>query len=351
MDLPQFHQAVVLKERGNGIQFEVIELPLPELGPADVLIKRSVTGLCGTDFALASGALGETRRILGHEGIGRIVKLGSLLDESQAKIGQRVGVSWVRDVCGSCAFCLHDGGEAHCVKQIHSGRKVDGTLAGFTVVPSTYIIKLPEGPSDQILAPIMCAGVTAYKALKICNATPGSWVVLVGAGGGVGSLGIQYAREMGYRVIAVDAGSNRKEFCLSLGANAYVDIEQEGDVPAVVRKLTDKQGARAAIVCAGSSSAYQDALQMVAPFGTLVCVGITPVSQQIQFHPLTLIDNGIRIVGSMVGTRGDVLEAVEFVRRGQVFPSVQMVSLAEVTDVAKLQALNKINAKLVVSLW
>jgi propanol-preferring alcohol dehydrogenase len=147
---------------------------------------------------------------------------------------------------------------------------------------------------------------------------------------------------MGYRVIAVDAGSQKEESCLGLGANAYVDIEQEADIPAAVRQLTDKQGARAAIVCAGSSRAYQDAFQMVAPFGTLVCVGITPLSQPIQFHPLTLIDNGIRVVGSMVGTRGDILEAVEFVKRGQVVPSVQMLSLEEIADVAKLQALKKV---------
>ncbi|OJI99239.1 hypothetical protein ASPVEDRAFT_125961, partial [Aspergillus versicolor CBS 583.65] len=321
-------------------------LPIPQPGPTDVLVKLSVTGLCGTDFALASGALGQTRPILGHEGIGRVSKLGSALNESQVKLGQRVGISWVRGVCGDCAFCLHEGGEgeAHCAAQIHSGRKVDGTLAGFTVVPFDYISMLPEGLEDAVLAPVMCGGVTAYKALKLANVVPGAWVVLLGAGGGVGSLGIQYARAMGYRVIAVDAGSEKEEACLELGASVYVDINREGlDIARAVKGLTDGKGASAVIVIAGSARAYQDAFHLVAPFGTLVCVGITPLSEPIQVHPLTLIDNGIRVIGSMTGTRQDIVEAVEFVRRGEVVPEVQIIPLKIMEGIGELRAQNKVS--------
>lgn len=268
------------------------------------------------------------------------------MNESQVHIGQRVGVSWVRDVCRHCAFCLHEGGdgEAHCAAQIHSGRKVDGTLAGFTVVPYGYIVRLPEGPEDRVLAPVMCGGVTAYKALRLAGAAPGSWVVLLGAGGGVGSLGVQYARAMGYRAIAVDAGSQKEEVCLELGASAYLDIEQEGlDLSGTVRRLTDGYGASAVIVIAGSARAYQDAFDLVAPFGTLVCVGITPPSEPIQVHPLTLIDNGVRVLGSMTGTRQDIVEAVEFVRRGEVVPEAQMIPLDSMENMGELRASSKVS--------
>lgn len=331
---------------GPNHHFEITNLPLPQPGPTDVLVKLSVTGLCGTDFALASGALGQTRPILGHEGIGRVAKLGSALNESQVKLGQRVGISWVRDICGHCAFCLHPGGEgeAHCAAQLHSGRKVDGTLAGFTVVPFDYIVMLPEGPEDGVLAPVMCGGVTAYKALKLANVVPGAWVVLLGAGGGVGSLGIQYARAMGYRVIAVDTGSEKEGPCRGLGASAYVDIEQAGlDIAGTVKGLTDGKGASAVIVIAGSARAYQDAFRLVAPFGTLVCVGITPLSESIQVHPLTLIDNGIRVIASMTGTRQDIVEAVEFVRRGEAIPEVQIIPLKSMEGIGKLRASNKVS--------
>ncbi len=206
-------------------------------------------------------------------------------------------------------------------------------------MPYDYIVRLPEGSEDGVLAPVMCGGVTAYKALKVADVAPGSWVVLLGAGGGVGSLGVQYARAMGYRVIAVDAGSQKKEACLELGASAYVDIDQEGlDIADTVKGLTDGQGARAVIVIAGSSRAYQDAFHMVAPFGTLVCVGITPLSDPIQVHPLTLIDTGVRVIGSMTGTREDIVEAVEFVRRGEVVPEVQMIPLDSMERIGELRA-------------
>lgn len=288
-----------------------------------------MTGICGTDIALASGKLGPCCRILGHEGIGRVVKIGTSVEEKSVQIGDRVGVSWVRDSCGDCAMCLH-GEEMRCVKQVHSGRAVDGTLAQYTVVPFRSMIRLPEGPSDEQLAPIMCAGVTAYRALKICGAVPGQWVVISGAGGGVGAMAIQYARAMGYRVLAIDAGEKKGDYCLRLHAEVYLDVLKQENIGQAVKDATDGQGAAAVIVAAGSTKAYQDAFDMLAPFGTLVCVGIPPPSEKIQFHPLQFIDNGIRVIGSMVGSKQDIGEALKFVQRGVVVPDVEVIGLEEV---------------------
>lgn len=235
-------------------------------------------------------------------------------------------------------MCLRDGGETRCVAQIHSGRRVDGTFAEFTVVPFRYMIRLPEGPSDEELAPIMCGGVTAYKVLKICGAPPGQWIVISGAGGGLGALGIQYGRAMGYRVLAIDSGSQKREYCLGLQAEAYLDVSKENDISAAVKRLTGGQGASAVLVTAGSAQAYQDALDMLAPFGTLVCVGIPPPSQSVHFHPLALIDRGFRIVGSMVGSRGDIQEAVDFVRRREVIHRVHLTTLDRIMEIANPHA-------------
>ncbi|KAL4890897.1 hypothetical protein BDV59DRAFT_183346 [Aspergillus ambiguus] len=349
MALPACHKVATLLE-GKEPRFEVIEAKLPDIGPTDLLIKLSATGVCGTDVGLASGKLGPCRRILGHEGIGRVVNRGAALPESSVAIGQRVGVSWVRDTCGDCPMCLHDGGEIRCQKQVHSGRVVDGTFAEYTVVPFRHMIRLPQGPSDEHLAPIMCAGVTAYKALKECGAVPGQWVVISGAGGGVGSLGIQYACAMGYRVLATDAGEQKREYCLRLGAEAYLDVTKEEDIAAGVMSATDNQGAGAVVVAAGAVQAYQDALGMLAPFGTLVCVGIPPPSLSVHFHPLLFIDRGIRVIGSMVGSKGDIADAVRFVQRKAVVPDVEVTTLDRLSDIMQQLALQQSTTKYVIKL-
>lgn len=336
----------MLQKQGHEPQFAVQELPLPVPGPNDVLVRLTASGVCGTDFALASGELGPVRAILGHEGIGRVVKLGSSLSESQVRLGQRVGVAWLRDVCGECAMCLHENGETRCYATVQSGRKVDGTFAEYTIVPFRYLMKLPEKLSDEQIAPILCGGLTIYKSLKICGATPGTFIAISGAGGGVGALGIQYAKAMGFHIVAVDAGDQKREYCLKLGAEAYVDVTKVSDAAAAVKEATRGRGASAVLVTAGSAAAYQSSLGMLAPFGTLVCIGIPPPTQTMNFHPLSFIDHGYRIIGSAVGTRGDVLEALEFVDRKQVTPTVQMAKLEDLTEMAKKSASGQVGDSL-----
>lgn len=213
-----------------------------------------------------------------------------------------------------------------------SGLKRDGTFAEYAVVPSRYVIRIPEGVSDELVAPILCGGVTAYKAIKISEAVPGQWIVISGAGGGVGALGIQFAKAMGYRVIAIDVGNAKREYCLHLGAEVYFDAK-EVDVAAIHALTGD--GAAAVLVMANSGKAYQAALELVAPYGAFVCVGIPPPDQQVSFHPLLGISKNVRIIGSAVGTRKDIWEAIEFVKRGSVKPMVEMASLNDLSEIAK----------------
>ncbi|KAH7126512.1 alcohol dehydrogenase [Dactylonectria estremocensis] len=338
-------RVAVLVNQGPDFSFEIQSIAGPTVGPREVLVELEVTGICGTDLGLAYGYLGKANSIIGHEGVGRIVSVGS--ESSKALVGQRVGVGWLRDACGSCHPCMR-GGETHCKLQIFSGRDVAGTLATLAVVPERYVVALPEDLSAVQLAPVMCAGVTAYKALKSSEAIPGSWVAVSGAAGGVGALAVQYAKAMGYRTIAIDGGDGQRQKCLDAGAEIYLDYEKESNLKAAVVRETSGLLCAAAIVCAGSAAAYEAALTCVDYFGTLVCVGIPPPTTKVTFHPLSLIDSGIKIVGSLVGSRADVLEAVEFVRRGLVAPKTVTIGLEELNQHVK--KINEIDGKLVVRL-
>jgi propanol-preferring alcohol dehydrogenase len=322
------------KHEDSTYHFETKTVRVPEIGPLDILVRLSVTGVCGSDFHLAAGYMGPTKDVLGHEGVGRVVKLGSAVDKSSICIGTRVGLGWIRDICGECFCCMSPGGEGRCMAKLCSGWRKDGTFAEYAVIPSRYVIRIPQEVPDHLVAPIMCGGVTAYKAIKVSEAGPGRWMVISGAGGGVGALGVQYAKAMGYRVIAIDIGDveRKQEYCLKLGAEAYFDAK-EVDAAKIMSLTGD--GAAAVLVMANTGKAYQAAMEFVAPLGTLVCVGIPALEDNVSFHPIPFIGRGVRIIGSAVGTRKDIWEAIEFVQRGAVKPAVEMVTLDDLTDIAK----------------
>ncbi|OQE30006.1 hypothetical protein PENSTE_c002G08441 [Penicillium steckii] len=324
-------------------------MPMPTIRPNEVLVELEVTGFCGTDISLAHGYLGPCQPILGHEGVGRIVATGSLCKNKAAVEGQLVGVGWIRDACGSCRVCFGDmKDETRCLKQVFSGRDVPGTLARYTVVPERYITPLPNDVPPKLLAPIMCAGVTAYKAIKVANMAPGSWVAISGAAGGVGSLALSYAKAMGYRPIAIDGGEQRRLSCMEAGAEVYVDFEKEDDLRTALLLKTAGNLCSAIIVCAGAATAYEAALECLDYHGTLVAVGIPLPSSKIRFHPLSLIDYGIRIIGSITGDRVDIDEAAEFVRKGFVKPKIKEISIEELVENPEL--FNELGEKLVVKL-
>lgn len=286
---------------------------------------------------MALGHMGPVGNILGHEGVGRIAELGSNVSsqDSTVHVGQRVGVAWLRDVCGVCNLCvdLANEGETRCAEALHSGKAYDGTFAEYTLVPLRYLARIParfDDVPDAEIAPILCGGVTAYKAIKGCHLTPGQWLVVSGAGGGLGGLAVAFAHAMGYRVIAVDAGASKEAYCKSQGAEHYVDVTQADDAGTRVKNLTNGQGAKAVVVTATAAAAYQKAFDMLACFGTLMCVSILPEDVKVMFHPLWMIDNGWTVKGSSVGTRADILEALEFVKRRVVIPKIKWAELEEV---------------------
>ncbi|KAJ5792110.1 uncharacterized protein N7503_008088 [Penicillium pulvis] len=325
INIPETQKASILQNPGPDIAFSIANVPVPTITPQQVLVKLSVTGVCGTDITLAKGYLGPTQHILGHEGVGKVIQVGAACTSPNAVLGQTVGVGWIRDACGSCQNCARD--TTRCETQVFSGRDVSGTLTSYVAVPERYITPLPENVSPELLAPVMCAGVTAYKALKVAGITPGSWVLVSGAGGGVGALAVSYAKAMGYRPIGVDGGSKRGEIVIEAGAEIYIDYEEDQDLKSAVLRETGGKLCAAAIVCAGVVSAYESSIECLDYFATLVAVGIPPPPLKMSIHPLTLIDYGIRMIGSITGDRADIAEAAEFVRRGVVVPKVIMVAM------------------------
>lgn len=331
--IPQTHRAAILTQQADHTySFTTQTIPLPTLEPNQILLRLTHSGICGSDLHLASGHLGPVKSILGHEGVGRVVAHGSSVPPTQLPLNTRVGIAWVRDICGACAACLR-GEEGRCLALLTSGRAWEGSFAEYATVPARYVVRLPDeepGLEDAVVAPILCGGVTAYKALKVCGATGGAWVAVSGAGGGVGALAVQFGKAMGYRVLAVDVG--KRDYCLAVGAEAYLDAGDASEE--AVQELTG-EGVQAAVVAAGTNKAYQAAIDWLAPFGTLVCVGIPPGDQLVNFHPRWFVGKGIRVLGSAVGTRQDILEALEFLRRGVVKPAVEVVSLDQLDSITR----------------
>lgn len=302
---------------------------------------------------MALGHMGPVGNILGHEGVGRIAAVGSnvLSLDPTVEIGQRVGVAWTRDICGVCKYCadLSNEGETRCAEALHSGKPAyPGTFAEYTIVPLRYLARIPaafDDVSDEEVAPILCGGVTAYKAIKNCHLTPGQWMVVSGAGGGVGALAVAFGHAMGYRVIAIDAGASKEQYCKSQGAEHYIDITSDADAGKKVHELTDVQGARAVVITATAAAAYEKAFDMLAPFGTLMCVSILPEDAKVMFHPLWMIDHGWTVKGSSVGTRADILEALEFVKRRVVVPKVKPAALEDIEELIWKMSKGQVSAR------
>ena len=266
--------------------------------------------------------------------------------EHKWKVGDRAGVKWIASTCGQCEFCLNGTDECHCPSQKNSGFSAPGTFQQFVVADGRYTTRIPEGVTDEEAGPIMCGGVTAYTACKRSLVRPGQWIVLPGAGGGLGHFAVQYAKAMvrytpqcfsvvltffqGMRVIAVDGGSEKEALCKRLGAEAFIDFQTCKDIPAEVMKLTT-HGAHGVIVTAASKEGYAAAPMMLRPGGRMVAVGLPKDPNVIAgAPPLMLALKRLDIVGSVVGTLKDVEEALDFTARG-------LVQVSEFDSIKKLR--------------
>jgi len=327
----QFGQPLVLKE---------LDVPTP--GPGQILVQTEACGVCHTDLHAAQGdwplkpALPFTP---GHEGIGIVVALGAGV--SAVKEGDRVGVPWLYSACGHCEFCLA-AQEPVCAEAQFGGYTRNGGFAGFIVADPNYVAHIPAGLAARDAAPLICAGITSYKGLKVTQARPGEWVVVSGVGG-LGHLGVQYAKAMGLQVCAVDIDPGKLAHATRLGADAVVDAAS-GDSVAAVRRITDG-GAHGVLITAPSLPAFKQGVGMTRKHGTCVLVGIPPGD-----FPTPLFDvvaNCITVRGSFVGNRRDMAEALAFAADGKVKADIELQPLSAINSVFERLARGQVPSRVV----
>lgn len=335
-------KAAVVHEFKQKLSIEEVEKP--KLGYGEVLVKIEACGVCHTDLHAAHGdwpIKPKLPLIPGHEGVGVVVEIGEGV--KTIKIGDRVGVPWLYSACGECEYCL-SGQETLCPHQLNGGYSVDGGYAEYCKAPANYVAKIPENLDPVEVAPILCAGVTTYKALKVSNAKPGDWVAIYGIGG-LGHIALQYAKAMGFNVVAVDISDEKIELATKLGADIAINGLEEDPVTAIREKVG---GVQAAISVAVTKKAFEQAYRSVKRGGCLVVVGLPNDELPIPIFDTVL--NGITVKGSIVGTRKDMQEALDFAARGKVRPIVEAVPLDKVNEVFERMEKGQINGRVVLTL-
>jgi propanol-preferring alcohol dehydrogenase len=333
-------KAAVLNEFKS--KLTITDISIPEVGRNDVLVKIHACGICHTDLHACQNdwpVQPKLPLVPGHEGVGEIVKLGSEIHHLQ--VGDRVGIPWLYSACGQCDYCL-EGRETLCLEQQNTGYSVDGSYAEYCLANGEYVVKLPDEISYVEAAPLFCAGVTTYKALKVSDVKAGQWVAIVGIGG-LGHLAIQYAIAMGMKVIAVDTGKNKMELAKQLGASHCVDFNHEKPSEKIQQLVGGVQG----VVCtAVSKVAFEESYRALRRGGTFVLVGLPPEDMPLPIFDTVL--NGIKVIGSIVGTRKDLRECLQFAADGKVKAIIEEKSMHDINQIFEDMQQGEITGRVVI---
>jgi D-arabinose 1-dehydrogenase-like Zn-dependent alcohol dehydrogenase len=308
----------VTKAGGN---FEVVERPVPEPGRGQVRVKVEACGICHSDMLVKEGAWPGLQypRIPGHEIAGRIDKVGA--DVTLWKPGERVGVGWHGGHCFECESCRR-GDFVNCKFEKITAIHFDGGYAEYMIVGAEAVAALPRDlPADEA-APLLCAGITVFNALRNSSARAGDTVAIQGIGG-LGHLGIQYARKMGFRTLAIGRGADKKQLATKLGAHEYID-NGAGDPAEALQK---HGGARVVLATAPDSKSMADLVNGLAPNGTLLVVGAG--MEMLAVTPVQLIIGKREIKGWASGTAQDSEDALNFSSLSGVRPMIERYPLAQ----------------------
>lgn len=323
--MPKTMKAAVVTAFGQPLEIREVEVPTP--GAGQVLVKIAASGVCHTDLHAAEGdwpVKPNPPFIPGHEGVGQVVAVGAGV--THVKEGDRVGVPWLYSTCGHCEHCL-GGWETLCEAQQNTGYSVNGGFAEYTLADAGYVGRLPDNVGFVEIAPILCAGVTVYKGLKMTDTKPGNWVVISGIGG-LGHMAVQYARAMGLNVAAVDVDDRKLDLARRLGAEVTVNAREQDPAAYLKQQIG---GAHGALVTAVSPKAFEQAIGMTRRGGTIALNGLPPGD-----FPLSIFDmvlNGTTVRGSIVGTRLDLQEALDFAGEGKVKATVSSEPLENINDI------------------
>ncbi|KAK4132957.1 GroES-like protein [Trichocladium antarcticum] len=345
-EIPEEQWAQVVEKSGGPAVYK--KIPVQKPGPDEVLINVKYSGVCHTDLHAMMGDWPlDTKMPLvgGHEGAGVVVARGSLVQDIE--LGDHAGIKWLNGSCLACCFCMQ-ADEPLCPHALLSGYTVDGSFQQYAIAKAAHVARLPKDCDLEEVAPVLCAGITVYKGLKESGARPGQYVAIVGAGGGLGSMAIQYAKAMGLHVIGIDGGDEKRESCQKLGAAAFVDFMSSKDLVQDVKDATpDGLGPHAVILLAVSEKPFQQATEYVRSRGTVICIGL-PAHAFLKAPVFDTVIRMITIKGSYVGNRQDTQEALDFYQRGLVKVPFKTVGLSELQDVYSLMREGKIVGRYVV---
>lgn len=264
------------------------------------------------------------------------MKLGPGAESSNVKVGDRVGIKWLAHACGGCPACL-EGHDGVCFNQKISGYYHPGTFQQYAIGPAHYVTPIPDSLDSAAAAPLLCAGVTVYSALRKSNTLSGNWVVVLGAGGGLGHLACQYASKgMGLRVIGVDS-KEKEKLALDSGCEHFIGLGGDKSTADQVKALTGGLGAHAVLVMTAANRAYAEACNMLRFGGTCVCVGIPegkpePIGSAL---PQFLIAKELKVVGVAVGSRRDAIETLDFAARNLVKVHYRVETMDKLADVSR----------------
>ena len=307
-----------------GADFEIVEREIPEPGAAQVRLKVLACGICHSDVLTKEGAWPgiEYPRVPGHEVAGIIDELGAAV--SGWKIGQRVGVGWHGGHDGTCFWCRR-GDFRNCANLKIAGVSYDGGYQQYMVAPVEALVAIPAALSDTEAAPLLCAGITTYNALRHSGALPGDLVAVQGIGG-LGHLGIQFASKFGYRVAAVGRGAENAALAKKLGAAIYIDSEAV-DAAAELQKLG---GAQVIMATAPNSKSMSALFEGLRPNGKLLVVGVT--SEPLEISPLQLFTGSRAIQGWNTGTAADSEDTLRFAELTGVRPMIETYPLEKAAE-------------------
>ncbi|KAJ4306991.1 alcohol dehydrogenase [Collariella sp. IMI 366227] len=345
-DIPEEQWAQVVEANGGPVVYK--KIPVQKPGPDEVLINVKFSGVCHTDLHAMMGDWPLATKLPlvgGHEGAGVVVAKGELVQDIE--IGDHAGIKWLNGSCLACCFCMQ-ADEPLCPHALLSGYTVDGSFQQYAIAKAAHVARIPKEVDLEAVSPVLCAGITVYKGLKESGARPGQWVAIVGAGGGLGSMAVQYAKAMGLHVIGIDGGEEKGAHVKKLGGEAYVDFMSSKDLVAEVKAATpDNLGPHAVLLLAVSEKPFQQATEYVRSRGTVICIGL-PANAYLRAPVFDTVIRMISIKGSYVGNRQDTQEALDFFQRGLVTVPFKTVGLSELQNVYELMQQGKIVGRYVV---
>jgi D-arabinose 1-dehydrogenase-like Zn-dependent alcohol dehydrogenase len=315
-------RVVQVSAPGEGLQLAEREVPRPARG--EVLVRIEACGVCHSDSLTVEGGMPsiEYPIVPGHEIAGRIEAVGEGVVPWE--VGQRVGVGWFGGNCGHCDPCRR-GDMISCVNGQVPGIAYDGGYADHVVVPASALAAIPDDLSAEEAAPLLCAGITTFNALRESGARPGDLVAVLGIGG-LGHLGVQFARRMGFETVAVARGTDKRDQALALGAHHYVDSTAT-DVAAA---LQDLGGATTILATVTAPDAMSAAVGGLRPRGRMVVVGAS--AEPMQIPPFALIPGSTGVVGHASGTSKDSEDAMRFSVLTDVHPQIEILPLEQAAE-------------------